>query len=267
VRHLQGIGIQQVQAVYAGPECDLWQLIMGAQIHVGGLASSQALARRAGITAGSRGVDLCCCRGAGMQFLLRFCDVDRMTGVDATPRMIEEGRRISDRHGLAGRMEFKEAEATRTGLPDAAFDFAWGEDAWCYVSDKPALIAEAARIVRSGGTLAFTDWVEGAVPLSADEARRFMGFMKFPSLAGIADYVRLLEQSGCRVECAEDTGRYADCIDLYRAMLEQQLAFDALAIINFDQAMMEAIMGEMAFVSGLARAGKLAQGMFVARRV
>jgi SAM-dependent methyltransferase len=31
----------------------------------------------------------------------------------------------------------------------------WSEDAWCYVADKPKLIAEAVRMVRPGGVIAF----------------------------------------------------------------------------------------------------------------
>jgi hypothetical protein len=69
---LPGIGLADVQAVYDGAEGDLWELVMGEQIHIGGLSSSIELADRAGIPEGSRGVDLCCCNGAGMRFLVRF---------------------------------------------------------------------------------------------------------------------------------------------------------------------------------------------------
>jgi SAM-dependent methyltransferase len=53
-------------------------------------------------------------------------------------------------------------------------DFIWGEDAWCYVTDKPKLIAEAERLVRGGGVIAFADWVEGPTGLSMGEAQRFL---------------------------------------------------------------------------------------------
>ena len=59
------IHLSDVQAVYSGPEGRLWELLMGEQIHIGGFQSSMDLAQRAGIAAGSRGVDLCCCAGAG----------------------------------------------------------------------------------------------------------------------------------------------------------------------------------------------------------
>ena len=82
----------------------------------------------------------------------------------------------------------------------------WGEDAWCYVGDKPRLIAEAARITRHGGTIAFTDWVAGPEQMSDAEADRYLTFMKFPNVLTLDEYRGLLEQAGCRVAAAEDTG-------------------------------------------------------------
>ena len=81
--HATGIGLTDVQAIYDGPEGDLWELVMGQQIHIGGLQSSQELAKRAEVGAGMDGIDLYCCSGAGMRFLVRYRDVDRMHGVDA----------------------------------------------------------------------------------------------------------------------------------------------------------------------------------------
>ena len=86
-----GIGLKDVQAVYSGPEGDLWELIMGEQIHIGGFASSMDLAAQAAIKPGTCGVDLCCCSGAGMRFLVRFKAVAAMTGVDATQKVIDRG--------------------------------------------------------------------------------------------------------------------------------------------------------------------------------
>ena len=71
MKSVSGIGLKDVQAVYSGPEGRLWELIMGEQIHIGGLTSSMDLAEQAGIDAGTQGIDLCCCSGAGMRFLVR----------------------------------------------------------------------------------------------------------------------------------------------------------------------------------------------------
>jgi ubiquinone/menaquinone biosynthesis C-methylase UbiE len=267
MKNTSGIGLSDVQAVYSGPEGDLWELVMGQQIHLGGFRSSMELAEKAGLGPGMSGVDLCCCTGAGMRFLVRFRNVDRMTGVDATPTVLERGRSRTEAEGLSGRIAFVLADATRTGLPGGAADFVWGEDAWCYVEDKPALVAEAARLVRPGGTVAFTDWIEGSPGLSGPEAERFLRFMKFPNVLNQRDYAALLADEGCEVLLAEDTGRFAPCVDLYLRMLSEQCTYDALRIIGFDTALMETLGGEMQFVGELAKAGKIQQGRFLAKKL
>jgi SAM-dependent methyltransferase len=258
------IGLPDVQAVYSGPEGDLWELIMGEQIHIGGFASSMDLAEKAGIEPGSSGVDLCCCSGAGMRFLVRFRDVGLMHGVDATEKVIERGRRRCAAEGLGKKIQFTLADVCDSGLPDARADFVWGEDAWCYVVDKGKLVAEAARLVKPGGTIAFTDWIEGPAGLTAEEAERFLCFMKFPNVQDAAGYRGLLEANGCEVVKAEDTGRFAPHVDLYLKMLTMQLTYDALKIIGFDQERMNAMEAEMSLMQELAQAGKIAQGLFVA---
>ena len=266
MKNKPGIGLKDVQAVYDGPEGDLWELIMGEQIHIGGFTSSMDLAQKAKIAAGSSGVDLCCCNGAGMRFLVRFHNVRKMIGVDATKTVVERGRRRSMDEGLDDRIAFVLADVCESDLEDASADFVWGEDAWCYVVDKPRLIAEAARIVKPGGTIAFTDWIEGEVPLADKEADRFLAFMKFPSVEDLRGYRGLLAKNGCTVEIAADTGRFAPYVDLYLDMLEKQLAYDALKIIGFDTDLMQAMAAEMQFMQGLAHAGKIAQGLLVARK-
>jgi ubiquinone/menaquinone biosynthesis C-methylase UbiE len=265
MKSVSGIGLTDVQGVYSGPEGKLWELIMGEQIHIGGLTSSMDLAEQAGIKAGSEGVDLCCCSGAGMRFLVRFRHVAHMTGVDATPTVVELGRQRCKLAGLADKIDFTLADVCNSGLPGNAVDFVWGEDAWCYVVDKNKLIAEAARIVKPGGTIAFTDWGEGN-GLSQPEAERFLRFMKFQNIQSLGGYRDLLKAEGCEVIAAKDTGRFAPCIDLYLNMLGMQLTYDALQIIGFDQEMMAALAAEMAFAQQLAHAGKIVQGLFVARK-
>lgn len=263
---LPDVTLDTVRDVYTGPEGDLWELVMGEQIHVGGLASSAQLAKRAALEPGFRGVDLCCCNGAGMRFLLRFAGAASMVGVDATDKMLDRARRRCEAEQCGGRVEFVRADVTDIPLDDGTFDFVWGEDAWCYVVDKPALIAEAARLARPGGTIAFTDWVTGPSAMTDAEAERLLRFMKFPSIVSLDEYADMLRGRDCEVLVSEDTGRFAAHVDLYINMLTMQLTYDALKIINFDQDLMAGLAGEMSFLQDLAHAGKLIQGMTVARK-
>ena len=266
MKAMENIGLKEVQVVYSGPEGMLWELIMGEQIHIGGFASSTELAEKAGIGSGLKGVDLCCCNGAGMRFLVRFRDVAGMVGVDATETVIEQGRRRCEQEGLSDKIEFALADVCDSGLADSSADFVWGEDAWCYVVDKGRLIGEAARIVKPDGIIAFTDWIEGETGLTDAEAERFQTFMKFPNVQSLEGYSDLLTANGCEIITAEDTGRFGPYVDLYLNMLNMQLTYDALKIIGFNSELMQAMGAEMTFMQELAQAGKIAQGLFVARK-
>ena len=257
--------LSDVQAAYSGPELELWELLMGEQIHIGGMASSTELANRAGILPAMRGVDLCCCIGGGMRFLVRCRGVAAMTGVDATSIVIELGRTRCAAEGLSDRIAFVLADASSCGLPAASTDFVWGEDAWCYVADKAVLIAEAVRIAKPSGIIAFTDWVEGAEPMTDAEAERFMRFMKFPTLATLDDYTALLRAAGCDVRIAAHTGRFAPAMDQYLVSLTTQHAYDALKILGFRREVFSAVVAEMESIQHLAREGKIEQCMLVAR--
>lgn len=266
MKSIQGVGLPEVISVYSGPQGEFMQLLFGQQLHIGGMQASLDLARRAGIGAGQKGVDLCCCIGAGMRCLVRFCDVASMTGIDVTEAVVERGRKRCRDEGLEDRIRLVVADACQSGLPSASADFVWSEDAWCYVPDKPKLIAEAARIVRPGGVVAFTDWVEGPVELSDAEAQRFLGMMSFANVEDIGGYTRLLRDSGCEVSVAEDTGRFAPYMDLYLKMIEMQLTYDVLATLGFRRDLLQALVEGFRFLRDMSAAQKIVQARFIARR-
>jgi len=68
--------------------------------------------------------------------------------VRGNPRLFKENSALSramESRGDQDRIRFVAADACESGLPTAGADFVWGEDVWCYVTDKPKLISEAAR--------------------------------------------------------------------------------------------------------------------------
>jgi len=103
--------------------------------------------------------------------------------------------------------------------------------------------------------------------MTEQQAERFLRFMKFPNVQTLAGYRDLLESSGCQVVMAQDTGRFAPYVDLYLDMLNMQLTYDALKIIGFDTELMGAMAEEMKAMQQLAHAGRIAQGLFIARKL
>jgi cyclopropane fatty-acyl-phospholipid synthase-like methyltransferase len=69
---------------------------MGEEIHVGGASETDALARRAGITASTTVLDVCSALGGPARHLARTIGC-KVTGLDATPKMHAEAvRRTRD---------------------------------------------------------------------------------------------------------------------------------------------------------------------------
>ena len=266
LKSIQGIGLPEVVSLYSSTQGDFMQILFGQQIHVGGMSATIELAKQAGIGTGQNGVDLCCCNGAGMRCLIRFCGVASMIGVDATKAVVERGRKRCHDEALEDRIRFVHADACNSGLPSASADFVWGEDAWCYVPDKSRLITEAARLVRAGGIIAFTDWVEGPVELTELEAQRFLGMMSFPNVQDVVGYKRMLAENGCELVLGEDTGRFPSYMDLYLRMIEMQLSYDVLATVGFRTELLQTIIEGFRFLGEMARARKILQARFVARK-
>jgi len=132
--------------------------------------------------------------------LVRFREVAAMVVVDLTSRNVERGEQLCREEGLADRIRFVVGDACASGFPKACTDFVWGEDAWCYVPDKEKLAAEAARLVRPGGVITFTDWVEGPVELNPEEARRALSLTNFANVLDVPGYLALLRGNGCEVQ-------------------------------------------------------------------
>jgi SAM-dependent methyltransferase len=91
----------------------------------------------------------------------------RVVGVDITPAQLATAQRMNEQFGLG--LEFVEANAEETGIPDESFDLAvseYGASIWC---DPDKWIPEAARLLRPGGELVFLRNATLAVLCWADD--------------------------------------------------------------------------------------------------
>jgi len=261
---LKNVTPESIQAVYSGAEGQLWELLMGEKVHIGGMPSSIDLAVFGGVKGGMSVADFCCCSGSGMRFLLKLCGASHASGVDFTKAQIALGKK---RMALAdippSQYRFYMGDATQPHLKEASVDLVWSEDAWCYVPDKPKLIAEAKRVLKPGGRVVFSDWV-GTDKLTAAEAKRFMTFMKFPTMMTVEDWAKLLAKTGFQNVKTRTTPNFAPSIRHYITMYTGQQSYDAFRLLGFNEAVYTAVLDEMHFFLELATAKKIAQAYFAA---
>ncbi|MDX1422282.1 MAG: methyltransferase domain-containing protein [Kiloniellales bacterium] len=117
--------------------------------------------------AGREVLDLGCGVGGASLVLAGQLGAARVLGLDVEPASLARAASLVDEAGLAGRVAFELATPGPLPLPDAAFDVVFTKDVVCHLPDKPALFAEAYRVLRPGGVFACADWMRGAAP-SAD---------------------------------------------------------------------------------------------------
>jgi demethylmenaquinone methyltransferase / 2-methoxy-6-polyprenyl-1,4-benzoquinol methylase len=96
--------------------------------------------------------------GITMQ-LARRVDGARIVGVDLTEQMLRQGARNVAAAGQADRIALVNGRAEQLPFPDAAFDGLTFSYLLRYVADPQATLAELARVVRPGGTVASLEFL------------------------------------------------------------------------------------------------------------
>jgi len=257
------ISIAEVNEAYAGPVGTLWEMLMGDEIHIGGTVATRELAALAGITKDARVLDICSALGGPARHLATKFGC-RVTGIDATPEMVEEATKRTVPAGLEGKVTFRLGNALDLPFREASFDAVWGQDAWCYVTDKARLIREAGRVTKPGGTIAFTDWIQ-LKDVPDRELDPLLVFMLFPYLETSEGYTRLLEENGWTMISADTLNRdFAEQLSRYLERIRGDLRPEITR--RFGNDFYAAAEGGIALWEKAAREGIVGRGRWVARK-
>jgi SAM-dependent methyltransferase len=216
--------VNDVSEVYAGPGGKLWELLMGEQIHVGGAGQTEILAKKAGLDKVSNNIillDICSALGGPARFLAEKYNIN-VVGLDITPEMVVEAKKRTEGKPYAEKIEYRIGSGLDIPAHHNSFDIVWGQDAWCYIRDKVRLVEETWRVLKPGGTLAFTDWIWGSNNLTEEESDFLMEFMVFPDLQTLDGYNELIRSVGYEITEKEDLQEdFANHMDIYADILQK----------------------------------------------
>ncbi len=166
IDHYGGAGllprVRQSLATF-GPE---WTLLSVPQLagldhfHTGGIASTAAVAKAAGLLPGMKVLDLGCGIGGPARYLAALHDVE-VVGVDLSASFVETARYLSVRCNLQDRTRFEVGDAIDLSVQEASFDRVFLLHVAMNISDRAELYRSIRRVLKPGGKLATYDVVEG----------------------------------------------------------------------------------------------------------
>ena len=240
----------------------IMEMIYGDEfLSPGAQLKSKALAERAGIASGSRVLDVGCGLG-GSAFLLATQYGCQVSGVDLMPSTVREAKRRAVAKRLESKVSFVCADAVCVPYTSGHFDVVWGQDAWCHVEDKAALLQEMERVLVTGGQIVFSDWL--LRDPQDPNAAQMLEVTASPTMATSESYQNMLQAKGFAVDVAQDTSD--QLVEFYDDVIQRLHQSEENIVSTFNRKVFDIVLNKQQFVYDAAKSGLLGSGVFVARK-
>lgn len=172
------------------------------QDHYGGLMAVDVLAERARIEAGSQVADFCAGLAGPARYLAHKYGAV-VTCIELNPVRIPGAADLTRRVGLESRVRVVRGDVMRVPLAAETMAAVISQEAFLHVPDKRAVLAEAYRVLKRGGRLAFTDWAEHRAMAARDYDSMWRGIAA-QTIQSLDSYRRMIEEIGFRIVSVED---------------------------------------------------------------
>ena len=201
------------------------ELFAHDQDHYGGLVANDALAKYAHIGRNTKVVDFCAGLGGPARYFAHRYGAF-VTGIELTPARVMGAAELTRHVRLEDRVQVIEGDVTNVSLPSASQDAVVSQEALLHVPDIARAFAEAYRLLRPGGRLAFTNWVVHQ-PLSAADAKLLWDGMAAATLIDIDRHAELLCSVGFEIEAIDDETEAWGVVLAERLRMYQKLRGEA----------------------------------------
>ena len=117
-------------------------------------------------------LDIGCGTGGVEVVLAEEFDIDRVTGIDVEPQLVERTQKLVDKKGLSAKVKVELVDPGPLDFANNEFDIVFSKDSMIHIPDKNAIFSEILRVLKPGGVFAASDWLVGENADSSPEWAR-----------------------------------------------------------------------------------------------
>lgn len=186
-----------------------------------------------------------------------------VTGVDIVEWNVDEANKRSRLARVDDKVAFQVGDATSLTFDSGTFDVAISQDAWCHIPEKRRVISEAVRMVKSGGFVAFTDWIE----LAAMESKYLAEVQTAVAAANFSKpqcYKNWLLEEGCTIISIIDISQHF--ADRYRTMISNLKLIKSEIVQKYNQNIFSIILEKNELILQAFTDGKIGGTEIVAQK-
>ena len=206
--------VASTREYYDGPADEIYRLIWGDNLHLGVPCNpecphpeamehtNEIMSGLADLGPAISVLDLGCGYGSTARYLARTHGC-KVTGINISEKELELARLRAAEAGLEHLLNFEQGDFHNLLYENESFDVVWSQEAFLHGADKSLIISEARRVLKSGGTLIFTDIVVRSETPASDRERIY-DRISSPEMWDSEDYRRCLVDQGFTIREEED---------------------------------------------------------------
>ncbi|MGW4891944.1 SAM-dependent methyltransferase [Kitasatospora sp. NPDC004240] len=153
------------------------------------------MVERVGVGPGRRVLDIGCGTGAPAIQLATSTGAS-VVGVTNSPVQARLATAKAREAGVADRVEFRCEDAAGLSFAPESFDAVWLFESIMAMPDRLAVLRQAAAVLRPGGRLALTDFLDRSAPAASRPAEAPQYAVLMGKLTALQEYPALLERAG-----------------------------------------------------------------------
>ena len=141
-------------------KCDIFDFMakyVGMSVlHPGGFTSTNRLINNYNLDKNKKVLDIACGKGTTSILIAKKFEC-RIVGIDISPVLIEEAKKLAKRNKVDKLIDFQVADATHLPFNDNEFDASVAQAMLVLIDDKESVIREALRVIKPSG---LAGWIE-----------------------------------------------------------------------------------------------------------